>query len=169
MDDPKKIYFNFIEMAGQQEGSGGVPIAHIKLKSSSVIERPEFMLLHELVHAQGMGFKCNKGVFEDHRNNHVETLDHIIGEVTAEIKLNGHIYFSGDPKCPSLVDSVFLTPTSDDPYDPYQIVCLRKIGKYNHPKTVKLMMKQNYTRRYYDNRFSTSCQWQKYLPNIFSD
>ena len=169
MDNPKKIYFNFVEMEGDQGGSGGVPIAHINLQRSSVIKRPEFMLLHELVHAQGMGFKCNKGVFADHRNNHVETPDHLIGEYTAEIKLNGHIYYSGDPKCPSLIDSVYLTPTSDDPYDPYTIVCLRQLGRYNHPKTTALLVKQNYTKRYYENRFSTSCQWKKYLPNIFGN
>jgi len=156
-------------MEGDQGGSGGVPIAHINLQRSSVIKRPEFMLLHEPVHAQGMGFKCNKGVFADHRNNHVETSDHLIGEYTAEIKLNGHIYYSGDPKCPSLIDSVYLTPTSDNPYDPYTIVCLRQLGRYNHPRTMALVMKQNYTKRYYKNRFSTSCQWKKYLPNIFGN
>ena len=169
MDNPKKIYFNFIEMEGDQGGSGGVPIAHINLQRSSVLKRPKFMLLHELVHAQGMGFKCNEGVFADHRNNHVETSDHLIGEYTAEINLNGYIYYSADPKCPSLKDSVYLTPTSDDPYDPYTIVCLRQLGRYNHPKLIALVLKQNYTKRYYENRFSTSCQWKKYLPNIFGN
>ena len=169
MNDPKKIYFNFIEAKGQQGGSGGVTIGHINLQHRSVKKRPEFMMLHELVHTQGMGFKCNKGVFKEYQNNHVTTQNHLIGEYTAAINFNGHIYDSQDKECPSLKDSVYLTPTADDPYDPYQLICLRKIGKYKHPVIEKLMTKQNYTKSYYKNRFATSCQWKKHLPDIFGD
>ena len=169
MNDPKKVYFNFIEAKGRQGGSGGVTIGHINLQHRSVKKRPEFMMLHELVHTQGMGFKCNKGVFKEYQNNHVTTQNHLIGEYTAAINLNGHIYDSQNKECPSLKDSVYLTPTSEDAYDPYQLICLRRIGKYKHPVIEKLMMKQNYTKSYYKNRFATSCQWQIHLPHIFGD
>lgn len=167
MNDPKKVYFNFVEAVGPQGGSGGVGIAHINLQRSSTIKRPEFMLLHELLHTQGMGFKCNRGVFKDYQNNHVSTQNHLIGEYTAAVNLNGYIYDSQDEKCPSLKDSVYLTPTSEEPYDPYAMICLRRIGKYKHPTIMDLMLKQNRSLSYYKNRFSTSCQWKRYLPNVF--
>ena len=43
--------------------------------------------------------------------------------------------------CPQLIDSVYLTPTSNDPYNPYEIMCERNLGKYTHPKLVKIMAK----------------------------
>ena len=80
MTDPKKIYFNFVEAQGPQGGAGGVTIAHINLQRSSVKKRPEFMLLHELIHTQGMGFKFNNAVLEGYRNSHVATQNHLIGK-----------------------------------------------------------------------------------------
>ena len=38
-------------------------------------------------------------------------------------KLGKAIYNHGDPTCPDLKDSVYMAPTSDDPYDPLPMVC----------------------------------------------
>ena len=67
------------------------------------------------------------------------------------------MYHSRDDLCPPTSDSVYLTPTSPEPYDPYEIVYLGLIGKYKHPRNMELMTKQNYTQAYYKNRYSTSC------------
>ena len=40
----------------------------------------------------------------------------------------------------------FLMPTSKEPYDPYKIMCDRDLGKYTHPKLVKVMNKATKTR-----------------------
>ena len=46
----------------------------------------------------------------------------------------GPTYIHKVEGCPELVDSVYLTPTSDQPYDPYQLRCKKNFGIYNHPK-----------------------------------
>ena len=46
----------------------------------------------------------------------------------------GPTYIHEVEGCPELVDSVYLTPTSDQPYDPYQLMCKGNFGIYNHPK-----------------------------------
>jgi hypothetical protein len=56
-------------------------------------------------------------------------------------KLNKNLYTHNIEGCPQLIDSVYLTPTSKNPYDPYKIMCDRDLGKYTHPKLVKLMAK----------------------------
>jgi hypothetical protein len=56
-------------------------------------------------------------------------------------KLNKNLYTHNIEGYPQLIDSVYLTPTSKNPYDPYKIMCDRDLGKYTHPKLVKLMAK----------------------------
>ena len=53
------------------------------------------------------------------------------------------IYIHKVEGCPQLVDSVYLTPTSKDPYDPYKLICDRELGKYTHKKIIKAFDKQN--------------------------
>ena len=42
----------------------------------------------------------------------------------------GKIYAHNIEMCPQFMDSVYLTPTRKDPYDPYKIFCLFELGKY---------------------------------------
>ena len=65
--------------------------------------------------------------------------------------------------CPQLVDSVYLTPTSEDPYDPYKITCERELGKYTHKKIMKMFNKQNkkVEKGHWPGRgFGSYCKWQ---------
>ena len=43
--------------------------------------------------------------------------------------------------CPQTADSVYLTPTSKNPYDPYKVMCLKEYGNFNHPKILKTLKK----------------------------
>ena len=54
----------------------------------------------------------------------------------------GKAYAHNVEGCPKGEDSVYLTPTSNDPYDPFKLICLNEWGKYNHKKLVKLREKQ---------------------------
>ena len=54
----------------------------------------------------------------------------------------GKAYVHEVEGCPKGEDSVYLTPTSKDPYDPFKLICLNEWGKYNHKKLVKLREKQ---------------------------
>jgi len=65
------------------------------------------------------------------------------------------------------MDSVYLTPTRNDPYDPYEHGCLLKLGKYNHPKLLKKLdkIKKKADKKIKGSlRFSTSCKsrdWER--------
>ena len=62
------------------------------------------------------------------------------------------------------MDSVFLTPTSSEPYDPYEVNCLFKIGKYNHPKITKIIEKMKKIKKGKQIksklRFGSSCRYR---------
>ena len=47
---------------------------------------------------------------------------------------NDTYYKHGIEGCPDLADSVFLTPTSESPWDPYQLFCKKNVGKFTHKK-----------------------------------
>ena len=45
--------------------------------------------------------------------------------------------------CPQTADSVYLTPTSKNSYDPYKVACLKEQGNFNHPKILKAIKNFN--------------------------
>ena len=86
-------------------------------KFQSVGKKVSPVGVHELLHGLGFAMACTKGVT---RGKHLDT-----GILGPDLKksLGKAIYGHGDPTCPDLKDSVYLTPTSDDPYDPLAIQC----------------------------------------------
>ena len=152
MRNPKKIYYNFADMAGVDGGEGGVGLASTFLKSKHVKVKNKIITitLHELHHAQGGGFPCVPGV---------GTNAHYTSDNSYQLghgRKLGPTYIHEVEGCPKLVDSVYLTPTSDQPYDPYQLACKKDLGVYNHPKIVKLMKEKQEP--------GSGCKWRRYLP-----
>ena len=132
MQNPKKIYYNFADMNHPTDGGeAGVPMGSSFLKNKHVKVKRKIILitLHELHHAQGGGFACVPGMGDNgHYSKHREGF-----QLSTGTRL-GPTYIHKVEGCPELVDSVYLTPTSDQPYDPYQLMCKRNFGIYNHPK-----------------------------------
>ena len=133
MNNPKKIYYNFADINHPTDGGeAGVPMGssflknkHNKSKKGKLIT----ITLHELHHAQGGGFACVPGMGDNgHYSSKREGFQLSTGTML------GPTYIHKVEGCPELVDSVYLTPTSDQPYDPYQLLCKNKLGRYNHPK-----------------------------------
>jgi len=132
MQNPKKIYYNLVEIAGHDGGEAGVPMGstfllnrHIKGEDVRVIRN----VLHEFHHAQGGGFECVPGMGSD---------AHYPGDPGTRTQLQandgkkiGSTYIHKVEGCPELADSVYLTPTSEQPYDPYELICKNNFGKYN--------------------------------------
>ena len=59
------------------------------------------------------------------------------------------------------MDSVYLIPTSNDPYDPYELNCLFKLGKYNHDELTKVVEKLRKKGKYnWKTKFGSNCQWR---------
>jgi hypothetical protein len=132
MQNPKKIYYNFADMNHPTDGGeAGVPMGSSFLKNKHVKVKRKIILitLHELHHAQGGGFACVPGMGD---NGHYRTKRE--GYQLSTGTGLGPTYIHEVEGCPELVDSVYLTPTSDQPYDPYQLLCKANFGIYNHPK-----------------------------------
>lgn len=126
-------------------GSGGRLYSNkgMKQKNKKHSKERVLTLVHELIHTQGPPWPCTKG----ERNGHTAT--GILGKENTGAHL---INLYGDAKkgCPDLKDSVYLTPTSEDPYDPLEIQCalakkargvlqdydFKIPDKYNHKKLI---------------------------------
>ena len=65
---------------------------------------------------------------------HVKGSD-VLGKniVKSSIDSNNNTYYRHDIEgCPDLAKSVFVTPTAEDPWDPYDVFCKRKRGNLTH-------------------------------------
>ena len=165
-NNKKKTYFLWTDVnKGDHGGDAGVGIGGIFVqsngKSGDVMKHEKaFMVinLHELLHTQLMGIRCMKGIKKIHYSNHSNAGDnHMLSIGT---KLNKNLYTHNIEGCPQLIDSVYLTPTSKDPYNPYEIMCERNLGKYTHPKLVKIMQKAEKKNKWYSNRIGPTCNWR---------
>ena len=141
MNNPKKIYFNYadIDSVDGDEAGVGYGTLFLRNKSLNTNERKLLLTLHGLIHTQGGGYDCVPGMssgpwpFDLHYVNQEKRV-----QLNSGRKL-GTTYAHNLENCPQLQDSVYLTPTSSEPYDPYEVNCLLKIGKYNHPEFVNVI------------------------------
>ena len=127
----------------QHGGDAGVGIGGIFVRSNghNNEERLTQINIHELFHTQLMGIRCIKGIKKIHYSDHGSGGPGESHMLSVGFKLNKNLYTHNIEGCPQLIDSVYLTPTSNDPYNPYEIMCERNLGKYTHPKLVKIMAK----------------------------
>ena len=157
----KKIYYNFADFSNVDGGEAGVGYGTTYLKSSSngSFERKLVVTLHEVLHTQGMGFDCVPGIKPG--NGHYASGRP--GYMLESGKKIGSVYAHAKEGCPQMMDSVYLTPTRSDPYDPYVLNCLLDLGKYNHPKLLKKLdkIKKKADKKIKGNlRFGTSCRYR---------
>jgi len=157
----KKIYYNFADFGNVDGGEAGVGYGTTYLKSNSngSFERKLVVTLHELLHTQGMGFDCVPGIKPG--NGHYASGRP--GYMLESGKKIGAVYAHTKEGCPQMMDSVYLTPTRNDPYDPYVLSCLLDLGKYNHPKLLKKLakIKKSKDKKIKGNlRYSTSCRYR---------
>ena len=157
----KKIYYNFADFSNVDGGEAGVGYGTTYLKSSSnsKYERKLLVTLHELLHTQGMGYDCVSGIKSGNGHYSTDKPSYMLGSG----RKIGSIYAHTTGGCPQMMDSVYLTPTRNDPYDPYVLTCLLNLGKYNHPKLLK---KLNKIKKLKDKKikgnlsYSTSCRYR---------
>ena len=136
-NNPKKVYFTFADVTSVDGGEGGVGMASMFLKNkyNKKVDNMIRTSVHEMHHAMGGGFACVPGMS---KNAHFTS-----GQDTpAKQMFFGKAYVHDVEGCPKGEDSVYLTPTSKDPYDPFKLICQNEWEKYNHKKLVKLREKQ---------------------------
>ena len=127
-NNPKKVYAifsGFKTKHGNSHGGVGGPLFTIlygpAIKSYES-ENMEIIILHELFHTQGAAYDCGKRTYD---GAHVKGSD-VLGKNKTTTTIDGKndtYYKHGIEGCPDLSDSVFLTPTSESPWDPYQFWC----------------------------------------------
>ena len=159
MNNPKKVYYNFADFSNNEGGQAGVGLGTTYLKSKRNWSKKRIILnvLHELHHTQGGGYSCVPGmnIGKGHYKNQGRRF-----QLTAGRKL-GTTYAHKVEGCPQLMDSVYLIPTSNDPYDPYELNCLFKLGKYNHDELTKVVEKLRKKGKYnWKTKFGSNCQWR---------
>ena len=159
----KKIYFNFADINSVDGGEAGVGFGSIFLRNKSVgtDKRKAAIALHELLHTQGMGTNCIPGIKNNHYTNRDSRL--MLNSVDPNSPRIGKIYAHDIEMCPQLMDSVYITPTRENPYDPYKIFCLFELGKYKHPNYLKIINKLKDAGRYnWKTRFGPSCSTRNF-------
>jgi len=155
----KKHYYNFADFNNIDGGEAGVGYGttYLKNSSNSSDKRKMLVTLHELHHSNGGGYDCISGISNGHYKDQNKSL-----QLTKGTKL-GPTYAHTKDDCPQLQDSVFLTPTSKTPYDPYEVNCLFKIEKYANKKFMKVVnkMKKNPDKKIgHKTRFGSSCRYR---------
>ena len=161
----KKIYFNFADINSVDGGEAGVGFGSIFLRNKSVRtdKRKAAIALHELLHTQGMGTNCMPWIKSSNLKSHSSHLKNeekrsMLSAVDPSSPKIGKIYSHDIDMCPQFKDSVYLTPTRKDSYDPYKIFCLFELGKYKHPNYLKIINKLKEAGLYnWKTRFGPSC------------
>lgn len=121
-NNPRKLYYVWADFKHRRDGGQmGVHSGYTFLlsKFNKTKDKRIQITLHELLHGQGFAWPCTTG----NKNHHVYKGRSIIGKPDPSFVLGNMIYEHNNEGCPDLKDSVYLTPTSDDPFDPLPMVC----------------------------------------------
>ena len=132
-NNPKKIYLNFGDYSYKDwPYSGGFPIFNIfnKHQKKYPLKKNEFgyFVLHEALHAMGGIFTCSPKHFKGHNTKKTRDMMSKSGDgknLTLDPK-NDDYWGHNNKNCPDMQDSVYFTPTSDTPFDPFEVTCLPK-------------------------------------------
>ena len=133
MNNPKKIYFNFGDFTHKDwPFSGGFPIFSVfsKHQKKYPLNNKEvgYFILHEILHAMGGIYKCSPNFTEGHNTKKTKDMMSRSGDGTNHTldPKNDDYWGHNNKTCPNMQDSVYFTPTSDTPFDPFEVTCMPK-------------------------------------------
>ena len=136
-NNPKKVYATFAgfksKHGNSDGGEGYVPMMVIYAPAVKTYGQPDMdlVILHELFHTQAAAYGCGKRTY---KGSHVKGSDVLaVNTLTSSIDSQNDTYYRHDIEgCPDLAKSVFVTPTAEDSWDPYDVFCRKKIGNLTH-------------------------------------
>ena len=136
-NNPKKVYATFAgfksKHGNSDGGEGNVPMMIIYAPAVKTYGQPDMdlVILHELFHTQAAAYGCGKRTY---KGGHVKGSDILAaGTVTSSLDSRNDTYYRHDIEgCPDLAKSVFVTPTAEDSWDPYDVFCRKKRGNLTH-------------------------------------
>ena len=154
-NNPKKIYLNFGGFASNDWAySTGFPYFSIfKSHKGNKLNTKEFgyFVLHEGLHAMGAVLPCSKNHYQGHTRGRASDLMASDGNgrnFTLDPKNDS--YWAHDKKtCPDMQDSVYLTPTSETPFDPFEIYCLEPDQWKTTKHTYRKIKDKNFEKCFY--------------------
>ena len=120
-NNPRKLYYVWADFEHRRDGGQmGVHSGYTFLlsKFNKTKDSRIQITLHELLHGQGFSWPCTAG----EKDAHVKGQS-LIGKPDPTYVLGNMIYEHSNEGCPDLKDSVYLTPTSDNPFDPLPMAC----------------------------------------------
>ena len=137
-NNPKKVYATFAgfksKHGNSDGGEGYVPMMVIYTPAVKTYGQPDMdlVILHELFHTQAAAYGCGKRTY---KGSHVKGSDILaVDTVKSSIDSQNDTYYRHDIEgCPDLAKSVFVTPTAEDSWDPYDVFCRKKKGNFTHP------------------------------------
>ena len=140
-NNPKKVYATFTGFKSKHGdsdvGEGYVPMMVIYTPAVKThgTKDMDLVILHELFHTQAAAYGCGKRTY---KGGHVKGSDVLaVGELSTSIDSNNNTYYRHDIEgCADLAKSVFVTPTVEDPWDPYDVFCRQRgfnRGNLTHP------------------------------------
>jgi hypothetical protein len=140
-NNPKKVYATFTgfksKHGNSDGGEGYVPMMVIYTPAVKTYGQPDMdlVILHELFHTQAAAYGCGKRTY---KGSHVKGSDLLaVGELSTSIDSNNNTYYRHDIEgCADLAKSVFVTPTAEDSWDPYDVFCRQRgfnRGNLTHP------------------------------------
>ena len=140
-NNPKKLYYTYADYNHRTDGGQMKPHhgwLFLKRGRNKVnprqVNRRITTVIHELVHGNGFSFHCTTSDDDGHNGNGHTRQDSIISfeyhesagtqaSLEREYVLGDMIYDHSIKGCPDLKDSVYLTPTSENSYDPLALHC----------------------------------------------
>jgi len=136
-NNPKKVYATFAgfksKHGNSDGGEGYVAMMIIYTPAVKTYGQPDMdlVILHELFHTQAAAYGCGKRTY---KGSHVKGSDILASDtVTSSLDSRNDTYYRHDIEgCPDLAKSVFVTPTAEDSWDPYDVFCRKKIGNLTH-------------------------------------
>ena len=177
-DNPKKMYLNIGDFKSKLwHYSGGFPVFHVftTYNKSIKLNKKEvgYFILHEGLHAMGGIYPCSPNFVRGHNTeNNQSSGDLMASQVDSEKITNldpkNDDYWAHDNEtCPDMQDSVYFTPTSDTPFDPFEVTCLPKDKwKISNKKFENLNKREPGDQCYYTRRDLSGPSWVKELGVI---
>ena len=145
-NNPKKLYVilaGFYSLEGKNKGGEGGPgysiiyMEHCKSKTKC-----GKIVIHEVFHSNGAVYGCGKGA----KHGHMKKNSDLMGSNSDGYKIdskNNSYYRHGIEGCPDLANSVYLTPTSENSWDPYDVFCRANYKNFTHKKAFVFKRSRN--------------------------
>ena len=136
-NNPKKLYFilaGFKSLIKDQGGEGG-PAYAILYMNYCLNDKQGCSIIHEAFHSNGAVYGCGKNAKKN--DAHMKNRSDIMGSNSNGYKIdakNNSYYRHSIEGCPDLANSVYLTPTSENSWDPYDVFCRANYKNFTHKK-----------------------------------